>query len=132
MLPSYFLFCQFQCSESHTLPTGVVETYIVCIPQILHPCSIKFGTGQVHKKLMPDCEVHENQHCESHSLLTGINEFLLLLHIQCQICQIQDKRSLCVAVKHLWVSWKHMQGHTVFTQMHSPTNLCGTWKQLTP
>jgi len=40
---------------------------------------IKFGIGDVHRNLLSDSELRENQWSESHTLLEGIYEFLSVL-----------------------------------------------------
>jgi hypothetical protein len=49
------------------------------ISYMLDPMWIEFGTGDVHRNLLNDCDSHEYRLSEGHVLLTGVRGFLLVL-----------------------------------------------------
>jgi hypothetical protein len=65
-------------SERHTLLKGVNENLSVFYD--FRPIWIKFGTVDVHKNVLRDCELRENRLSECHTLLTGVNKFLSVFY----------------------------------------------------
>ena len=89
----------------------------VCASYIFREIWKTFGTGDLHKNLLSDSELIENQHSESHNSLRGVNELLciFLTFVVRFGWSLTLELMHIILLEHMWVLWKSVQGRSYFS-----------------
>lgn len=81
---------------------------------IFRPIWIQYGIN-VHKNVLSDSGFCEARCSDSHTLLKGVNELILVLHtLLADLGEIRFKQSAHQVIEHLRISWKQAREDRTF------------------